>query len=735
MNKFAELIIKGRKVIIIATIAIVILSMLGLIYFVYDKRINSDMLEYLPEDTSTARGIEFLKQNFGVKGDAFIVVEGDNEDIELEKSINRLKQTEGLSQFLWVGDVENMQQFADILDSPIFKGFDVSVDITQLTNYLKQPINSEDPDTKYNYVILMLFDYSPSTQEAFDVLDIVYNEFSGRSVAISGMTATAKQIMADTIGELKYYIIFSVIVVILILLLATSSYFEPFILIVTLLISVLVNMGTNIIFPSVSIISFAASGVLQLGIAMDYAIFFMHTYKGERQKYNSHIAAKKTIPKVMITIIASSLTTIGGFAALCFMDFKIGIDLAQVIIKGILLSLLTVIFLQPALVVVFDKCLKRTAHKAINIKFEKVSSFTIKWRGIIIALAALMIIPSYFMQSNVPFSYLKIYEEPQSVSPQQKRAIELGNQVITAVPLHTKTGGHKDYINELMLDEKITNVVGAYSALDIDENKLERILNLLIGDNRQTTKELQALSTLFQKVDGEWYTLYLIEIKGETEDKQAFATHKYLIDITNKYFDENYPLGILTGVNDMAEVTPRDFLRVTFVSAGIILIIMALLLKSLRKSLVMVLLIELAIWINISLNFIFSTTMNFMVYIIISSVQLGCTVDYAILMSTKFEEAKIEYPDAKVAATKASAAAFPAITTSAGIIIGTCMTIVLISENLLVKEMSWVLARGAFISYLLVVTVLPGLLVFFKKFNTTNDKIEKVLNKITHKQK
>jgi len=720
MNRFSNLIIKYRKIILIMTAVIFALSAFGIYYFIYDDRINSDMLEYLPPDTPTSEGIEFLKKHFGVKGDAFVVVEGEKEDAELEQGVERLKKIKGLSQFFWVGDLKEIKAIEDLLALPIFSNVNVKIETQGLYDYLKQPINPQDPNTKYNYVILMLFDYSPSTQEAFQVINTVYKEFSNRNVGVAGMTAMAKQVMEETMAELIYYIVFAVLCVSVILLIATSSYFEPLILISTLLISVIVNLGTNLIFPSVSIISFASSSVLQLGIAMDYAIFFMHAYKEQRKLLEPIDAAKSAIPKVFVAILASSLTTMGGFAALAFMNFRLGADLTKVVTKGILLSFLTVVFLQPIFVIIFDKALTKTAHKELMINFEKVSTFTVKWRKVIIAIAILAIIPAYIMQSNVDFSYLKIYKEPYNMTPQEMRAKELGNQVITAVPLKTKEGGHKDYIAELITDDKITNVIGAYSVMDISPKNMEKLLNLF-GDGFQEGK-MGAMGTLFRKVDGEWYTLYLIEIEGDTEDEKASRTHSHLVKTTNKYFEKNYPLGILTGTFDMAAITPSDFLKVSAISVLIILIIMSILLKSFWESLVMVVLIELAIWLNISLNFIFSANMNFMVYIIIGSVQLGCTVDYAILMATRFEQAKSQYPDTKTAAIKASASVFPAITASASIIMAACLAVIFVTNNLLVREMAFVLARGAFISYVLVSIVLPPLLVYFKKSNRPKKK-------------
>lgn len=709
MQKFASAIIKYKKTILIIIISIFVLSIFGVVYFIFDNRINSDMLEYLPDKTPTSEGIKFLKEHFGIKGDAFIVVEGVDDDRELLESVERLKSLDAVSQFVWYGDIKEIDKIARILDTPFFDKSEIAIDTESLANYLKIPLENG----KYNYVLLMLFDYSPSTLQAFKMLDTIEKEFSDRSVAVSGMTALAKQVMQETLNELVFYLVFAVLAVSIVLLLTTSSFFEPIIMMVTLGVAIIINMGTNLIFPSISIISFASAGVLQLGVTMDYAIFFMHAYKEERLLFSPEDAAKKALPKTSTAIIASSLTTMGGFLALCFMQFKIGIDIAQVIVKGIVLSLLTVLVLQPILVVYCDKLLQKTKHRPLEINVEKLAKGILNWRKVIIGLAVVLIVPAFFAQLNVPFSYLKIYSQPKQQSAQQKKATELANQVIMAVPLETKTQGHEEFINELLVDQKITNVIGAYSVIQMPKEKMENLLNLVSGNKGSNNSS--AFSTLFKKIDDKWYTLYLIEISGDTEDKQAFDTHRHLMTVSNKYFDNYYPLGILTGTYDMAKITPTDFVKVTLISAGVILLVLGLLLKSFRKSLIMVILIELAIWINISLNYIFNSSINFMVYLIISSVQLGCTVDYAILLSTRFEEAKVKYKDTITASKQAIISAFPAITTSAAIITAACISIVVVSNNLLVREMAWMLARGAVISYTLVITVLPCLLIYFKK--------------------
>ncbi len=711
MKKFSAFVVKYRTVIIIVIAVLLVLSIVGTVFLILNDKINSDMLVYLPQGTSTGDGIKFLKEKFGVEGDAFVVVEGTENDTELSQSVNKMRsEIDGITTFLWYGDVEIIEFMAK------FAHID-GITTDEVKDYLRRPIFDDEGNiTGYNYVLLILFDYSPSTQEAFNVHKQIRAELGGnlgRSVAISGMTALADTVMTETMKEVPLYLIFSLIVVLIILFFSTSSYLEPLVLLVTMGVAVVVNMGSNYILPEVSIISFAASSVLQLGITMDYAIFLLHTYREERLQFNPIDAATRALPRTIVNILASGLTTVGGFAALYFMRFTIGADLANVIIKGVVLSIVTVIILQPCLMVLFDKAMLKTSHKTLKVNFEPVARGTLKGRIVIIIVAALLIVPAFMGQNNVKMSYLKIYKEPEEQTAQEKLAAELQNQVIVAVPIETKEGRHKDFMAELKTDEKIDSVLGAYSIIDIPEDKLIELVNMpLIADIDMVQTFFAECGTAENPMR---YTLYLIGINGDTEDEAAFACHAHITETLDKYFENSYPLGVLTGVADMAKVTPSDFLRVTLISAGIILLVMCLLLKSVRKSFLMVLLIELAIWVNISISTVLGMKVNFMIYIIISSIQLGCTVDYAILLNSRFEEAKKQFSDTKTAVIKATASAFPAITTSASIIMAVCLAIYFVSKNLLVKEMAYLMTRGALISYILVIFVLPCVLSFFKK--------------------
>lgn len=851
LKKLSNFVIKYKYVIVAVFAVLLILSVIGTIFLVKDnKKINSDMMSYLTDDFDTTKGLTFLKENYGIKGDIMLVVSGSENDTDLEKSINKIKnEFEGVTQVVWAEDANtliDMQQALqntdfselDFMDNPVIKQLsedsdikklfpdmdnyaqlinikDTKIDASGITGYLKRNVGNGI----YDYVITMMLEYSPSTKEATDLLGKIKEEVTSsaftvdgvsheRSLASSGMTQMSDSILNETLSELPNYLVYAVIAVIIVLLLMSKSLFEPFVLIVTLGVSIVISMGVNYLYPSISIISFATSSVLQLAITMDYAIFYMHSYRRNRIKLNPVEATRQAIPEVASSIIASGLTTIGSFVSLYFMRFSLGADLANVLIKGVMLSIISILLLQPILTLLSDKLIMATNHNFID-KFNNsvrkkrpsfkginseqivkpIAKFSVWQRIVLIIIAIALLVPSFLGQRSLEYSYFQMYDYTPTTQ-EEITAEELGNQLILAVPLRTRNGKtHKDFIEEVKKapNEKVSGVVSVFSSIEIDVDTMEALLNIItsedsltkmeellqdLGDkdsaiykllkqylaNREEAIDLDdydfsefedldlskimegfdtdMLDSYFAKVgetkdkEGKWYTLYTISITGSTEDDEAAECYEYFKSVCNDYFGYNnfYSIGMLTGSYDMRQSTPTDFLIVTLISVGIILIIISILLKNPLKGLFLVILIELGIWINLSLSYLLAEEMNFMVYIIISSVQLGCTVDYAILLANTFERNRTNYPDGKECAVKSATETLPTIFTSALIIITVCMAVYFASNNLIIKQLTGMLARGALISFILVALVQPALMSLFKAKKNINysDKLKKL---------
>lgn len=824
-NDFSKGIVKKRLLIIIITSILVILGGVG-VFFGMDK-INSDMLEYIPKDTQTSIGKDFLYENFGIKADGMVAIKGasydpeseyydENDYEELSLIADKFQKVKGVNQVLWIGTLLEGSEMVQNLDkepsNPLVKPYmenkwGSSNFLTVVNKMLNEKLNITDPakkidistaidwqevfdylvrdngDNTYSYIMLALLDYGPSTDEAFGVLDQFREivDATGREYAINGMTANAQIIMDRTFSELPIYLAIGFTAVFILLLLGGKSYIEPFILMMTLGIAIIVNMGSNLIFPSISTVTFAVSAILQLGVSMDYAIFFMHAYSRERERTLDPVeAARKTIPKTFVSVAASTFTTVGGFAALFAMQLKFGPDLAKVLVKGVLLSFITVMLVQPCITVYLDKTIIKSKKKALNFNFEKVAAFSVNKRKIIITVMAILVIPCAVLANVfVKYNYLKFYEKEKIVTSTEATAGDMANSVIIAAPLlfseDAPEGARpKDYIKEIT-DLKYSGDKGLsiFSAIDLSGEQLislisllddftydpnadttsmseeelneyimkETISNIMKQENIDTSLLTENMGSLLVERDGKYYTLYIFTISNQIQDEsqEAFDTIYAIRDISKKYFGVGnyYVLSVSQARVDMADITPTDFTLVTIISIITILLVMIVLLRDIGKSVVLVLLIQLGIWINLSINVLVdflpgvTVTTNFFGYLVIGALQLGITVDYAILMSNTFEDVKKRESDTLKAAKIAAVESLPSILMSAAIITIVTLSVYFVATNLIVKEIVMLVARGAVISFLLVMIVLPGLLASFKKVRL--DNITKMLEDIRAK--
>lgn len=816
MKKIIDFLLKNKGIVLLVFGVLVALAIVGTVFLTIDEnKVNSDMMSYLDDDFDTQKGLTFLQNNFGVRGDGLIIIRGSEDDEGIRNAVAEIKAMPGVNRLIWVEDaiaMEELQQKVDVaaesftpedvekikaaLNEDAIKNlinlsdygdllslFDMEIETAGLRDYLKRKIEGTD---RYDYALVLMIDYSPSTQQAYDLMDDIKSKFAGREIAASGMTETAQGLMESSLQEIPYFLLYAVLAVIVILLLTTSSFIDPLIILVSLAVGILISMGVNYLYPSISVISFSTGAVLQLAVTLDYAIFYMHAYKKKRKDLDALEATKKAMPEAAGSILASGLTTMGGFAALFFMRFKIGSDLAGVIIKGVATSILTILVLQPVLTLLLDKAIGKTSHHFLEKYHEKrrvkkpdakvfaketvvrpVARFSVWARIVLVVVALALFVPAYFGQSGLKYTYLQMYEE-EATTPEEIYAEELGNQLIMAVPLETvKNKTHYEFIEEIEQDKngKISGIVSVFSQVkNLDVKAMKAALDLIAGSDKSTsitykiefaksiledpdTKasliedglseetynylvdklnsvdfeqifgdlDLGALETYFSKVDGKWYTLYTINLSGSSEDDAALKTYDYVSSVRKKYFgNDGYSIGLITGSADLAKTTPEDFLRVTIASVVIIFLIVTVLLRNPLKSLFIVAIIELGIWLNLSIMFLAGQTINFITYVIISSIQLGVTVDYAILLANTFEKKRDEYATGKECAIAAATEAVPTIFISAILIASVCLVVHLVSQNVAIKQLTAMLATGAAISFLLVTVLQTAVMSFFK---------------------
>lgn len=740
MKRFAKFVVKYRLIILGVMLLLMIASLFAMSYV----NVNSDILSYLPEDVDMTRGLNFMKENFDMQGDAIIGVQGATYE-DMQELVSLIENKGGTKQggIIWYGLLKEMQDIDwTIMENPwvaslvnnLLNKYGLKLeDLKEMTEQLSnnpEIVSLFHPDDE-TYLMMLQLNVPSSSNEAMDLLSEIENYFNekGLDYAMGGSTQITREIFDSTIGEIGKYALVAVLVMFIILLLTTNSIIDPIVFMVTLGVSIVVNMGTNLILPSVSVVTYAASSILQLALSMDYAIFLMHSFAEEQKKtLDNKLAMERAIPKTFSTISASALTTVGGFLALFAMRFKIGEDLGLVLAKGVFLSLVTVVLLQPCLMLLTNKIARKTQHRIIVPKFKNVASYAVTHRKTIVTIALLLLIPTVIMQNMVELSYIKFVEEEPNPTAIEQKVDALSNSLVVIVPAKTESmdgeSNIKDqyeFLEKIRERDDVNAVMGLFSMLP--EDIAEGIVNLV---NDEDMGKLMASSGMdMSMITGflnNGYTMYSVMINAESESAEGTKALNEIRAILDDTFGagEYYITGMTQAVSDLQDITPTDFMVVSLVSVAIIFVILLFTLKSLKMSTIVVLVIEFGIFVNLSISYIFGQTVNFMAYIILSSIQLGATVDYAILYTVKYQN-YLGIRSAREAAYTALTESGVSIMTSVAILAGCCLSVSLITTNIIVSEITLMIARGSIISGILVMVLLPALLII----STGNQKLEK----------
>ena len=728
----SEQIVKYRYFILIVFVVLVILA--GVFLPTMLKKVNYDISSYLPEDYKTTQGFRFLSENFNIYGDIELGIHSPDEN-KVKTAVDKIKSdVEGVTMCAWQGDFDGLE----------------GVVPPEKIDDLKAIFKDGD-----DYLVLISLKYGSSSKEAVNryaqITSIIDQEVGENSYVATGMTSQGADLFTNTLGEFWKYALIAIAFVIVILVLTTNSVSEPIVLIMTILLSILINLGTNAIFSSTSIVTFAITAVLQLGLTMDYAIFMLHQY---REELKTHIDPKEAltaaIPKSAKAIFASAATTVCGLLALLVMKFRIGPDIGISVAKGIVLSLFTVLLLQPCLMLMFEKVRVKTTHRCLDFHYKTPVKHSIRGKNII----ALIFIPVFIIAllvnvDSMPWSLKYTYvhfTKDKVVSDELKNAqrmsLEMNNQVMVALPLYDyvydKDGNISDvnlyYDEQYEFLEKIDGMIdrgdvkfslGLFAILDKDTQieykgdlySLDQILKIVLLFPDVVPKEYKSM---FNSYISNGYSIYTVAISTQydIESQEAFdlldEIDGYATDIFGEY-GQIYMTGCLQGAYDFAKVTPTDNMWVSIISAIAIFLILLFTLRSFKFSTVLVALIELGIWINLILQWVFyQGNINFIAYIIISAIQLGSTVDYAILIATRYREYRKRF-EPRQAAYMATTKSSMAITTSALILGSACFSVSLVTSNIIVQQLCAVIARGAIIAGALVIFVLPALLVAIDK--------------------
>ena len=669
MLRFAKQIVKRRIPILVLSLLLLIPSAFG--YF--STRVNYDILYYLPDDIETMEGQQILLDDFGKGAYAMFVAEGMT-DSQVSQLKAKLEQVDHVAEVIWFDSIADSSVPQEILPEKYYDAFH-SGDAT---------------------LMAMFFDTSTSADETMDAIEEV-RAIAGEQCFLSSMSAIVTDTRNLVNQELPMYILVAVLLSCLVLAVTMDSWMAPVLFMLNIGLAIIYNLGSNIIQGEISFITMALAAVLQLGVTMDYSIFLWNSYKEQRLLHpDKEEAMARAIAMTITSVAGSSLTTVAGFIALCFMTFTLGMDLGIVMAKGVVLGVICCVTVLPSLMLVFDKAIQKTSHKPLTLNCDKLSSFIIKHHKVLAVILLLCWIPAIYGYSNV-----NVYYNLDSSLP--------------------------DYLPSVQANAELS-----------DKFDMSTI-HLILADDQLSPKETKAMLNEMEQVDGVQFALATDSLIGyripkdflpeamvgalesggrqlmliSSEYKVATDEVNQQVEVLGNILKEYDPSGMLIGeapcTRDLITITDHDFQVVSAVSIGAIFLIILLVLRSVSLPVLLVLVIELAIYINMSLSYYTNATLPFIASIVIGTIQLGATVDYAILMTNRYQLERSRGKEKTEAATVALSASIPSILTSALGFFAATIGVGLYSDVDLIGSLCTLMARGALISMAVVLLLLPSL--------------------------
>ncbi len=675
MLKFGQFICRYKKIILAIALILIIPSIIGM----KATRVNYDILVYLPDNIETIKGENILKDDFNMGSFSIITLSKmkPKDILKLEDQIRK------------IGNVQKVAGISDVLGT--------SIPTEAIPDDFKDKIY-KDGDT----AILVTFKDAISSNETLKTIEDL-RKTTNEQCKISGMSATILDTRDLSNSEVVIYVIIAVVLCLLVLQISLDSYFAPILLLGNIGIAVLYNMGTNIIFGEISYITKAISAVLQLGVTMDFAIFLYHSYMQEKEhSKNNDEAMSIAISKTLVSVLGSATTTIAGFLALCSMNLTLGKDIGLVMAKGVLFGLICVVTVLPSLILIFDKLILKTKHKVILPKFTKVKNFNIKhYKAIIIAFLIVLPFAIY------GYSHTQVYYNLDKSLPKTLASVQANDElkdkfniVTTEVLLVNKD--ISDYkVNEML--DKIEKVDGIEWTVGYSK---------IVGTALPTEAIPNEIKEIFESNN---YQMILIDSKYELATDELNNQIKEINSIIKEYDQSAILAGEGPLMNDLVVISNHDFNSVNWFSIGIIFVIMIIVLKSIGLPVILMSTIEFAIFINMGIPAFTNVELPFVASIVIGTIQLGATIDYAILITTKFIGLRKEGKDKISAMDEALGTSINSIIVSALCFFGATFGVGIYSKIEMISSLCTLMSRGAIISMGVVITVLPALLIAFDK--------------------
>lgn len=675
--KFGKWVAKHRVLIIIIAVLLLIPSTIGYI----STRINYDVLSYLPDSLETVSGQNTMVDEFGMGAFSMVIVEGmENKDVVVLKE--KLENVEHVEKIIWYDDV-----------------MDISVPTEMMPGQLQKALFNGDAT-----MMIALFDNTTSSDMTMDAISDM-REIVGKQAFISGMSGVVTDIKNLALSEMPIYVAVAAVLALVILLLTMDSFITPLIFLAGIGTAILYNLGSNIIFGEISYITQALTAILQLGVTMDYSIFLLESYEANKERFegDKNRAMAHAIANTFKSVTGSSITTIAGFAALCFMTFKLGMDLGLVMAKGVILGVIVCLTFLPAMILCMDKVIEKTSHKNLVPNLDGVSGRIVKMWPVAIALFVVLIGPAYYGNKNYDIYYDIAGALPQDLdsaiaNKKLDEKFDMNNMHIILL----KNG--VDTKKKNVMQEEIKQVDGVKWILGINS-----FVGASIPDD-MVPKEYREM------LQSDNYELQFICSDYKTATDEVNAQIASINDIVKKYSKESMVIGEAPLTKDLEDVTDIDLANVNTVSIIAIFIIILLTFKSIIIPVILVSVIEFAIFLNMCIPYYTGESLPFVAGIVIGAIQLGATVDYAILMTSRYhKERTVRKMPKKEAIAIAHKTSIKSIIISGLCLFASTFGVTITSSIDMIQSICTLLFRGAIISTIVVIVILPAMLTVFDK--------------------
>lgn len=675
--RFSRAVVKYRIPILIIAVLLMVPSVLGMI----GTRINYDMLDYLPSDMDTVVGQNELKEDFGKGAFSFIIVE-DMKDKDVAALCDKIKEVDHVDSVIWYSTLADVSIPKELIPDKIYNEF----------------------NTDNATMVAVFFDSATSEDVTMDAIREI-RSIAGKQCFVSGMSALVTDLKDLCEQEEPIYVGLAVLCATVAMLIFLDGWLVPFVFLASIGMMILLNLGTNYFFGEISYITKALSAVLQLAVTMDYSIFLWHSYNEQRERCDDHKEAMAVaIKETLTSVVGSSITTVAGFAALCFMTFTLGRDLGIVMAKGVIFGVIGCVTVLPALILVLDTPLQKTKHKSLLPDMTKFAGKLTKIFPVFLIIFAVLIPPAYYGYSK---TNNEVYYDMGQCLPDDIEYVIANSKLSDDFNIAST---HMVLVDANLDQKSVKNMMKEME--EVDGVKYVLGLESVIGSRVPEEVIPDSIKGILKS--DKWELLLI-----NSEYKVASANVNTQIDELNAVLKKYDQKGMLIGeapcMKDMIETTDRDFKVVNAVSIVAIFVIIALVEKSISLPFILIAVIELAIFINLGLPHYLGQSLPFIAPICISTIQLGATVDYAILMTTRYKSERLHGNDKRKSVTTALATSIPSILVSGMGLFAATFGVAVYSDIDIISSMCMLIARGAVVSMLCVIFILPALLMLCDK--------------------